>query len=205
MLLSCIYRCDQNFGSGHVFDVLRGKETDKVVRFNHWNLSTYGIGAEYSEQQWRAVLRQLITQGRVRVDPDHFNVLRLAGDWREFISGDEPLELRIAAKKVKASRARAASVAADEPELSDDDEKFFEELRVWRKQKADAHEVPAYVIFDNKTLRAIARERPLTIEQLSDVKGVGAAKLENYGAEMLELVSESTSATSTKLPSGSRK
>jgi ATP-dependent DNA helicase RecQ len=208
MLLSCIYRCEQNFGSGHVFDVLRGKETDKVVRFNHWNLSTYGIGAEYSEQQWRAVLRQLITRGMVRVDPDHFNVLRLSGDWREFISGDQPLELRIAAKKVKASRAKAAAGGADEDPLTVDDELFFEELRVWRKQKADAHEVPAYVIFDNKTLRAIARERPATIEQLGDVKGVGAAKLENYGEEMLQLVAESssiTSASSTKLPSGSRK
>lgn len=196
MLLSCIYRCDQNFGSGHVFDVLRGKETDKVVRFNHWNLSTYGIGAEYGEQQWRAVLRQLITRGLVRVDPDHFNVLRLAGDWHEFISSDQPLELRIAAKKVKASRAKAAAVGADEDPLTEDDERFFEELRVWRKQKADAHEVPAYVIFDNKTLRAIARERPSSIERLGEVKGVGAAKLENYGDEMLQLVAESVVAPS---------
>ena len=80
----------------------------------------------------------LITRGMVTVDPDHFNVLRLTGDWREFISGDEPLELRIAAKKVKASRAKAAQVAADEDPLSEDDERFFEELRLWRKQKAEA-------------------------------------------------------------------
>ncbi|MGH2905578.1 MAG: DNA helicase RecQ [Solirubrobacterales bacterium] len=193
MLLSCIFRCDQNFGSGHVFDVLRGKETDKVHRFNHWNLSTYGVGAEYSEQQWRAVLRQLIARGMVRVDTDHFNVLRLSGDWREFITSDEPLELRVAAKKVKAARSRPAAVAEGEEPLAPADEEFFEQLRAWRKQQADEHEVPAYVIFDNKTLRAIARERPDSVEALSEVKGVGAAKLENYGDEVLGLVAASAS------------
>jgi ATP-dependent DNA helicase RecQ len=190
MLLSCIYRCDQNFGSGHIFDVLRGKETDKVHRFNHWNLSTWGVGAEYSEQQWRAVLRQLIASGYVMVDSDHFNVLRLAGDWREFITSDQPLELRIAVKKQKAEKAsrKAAATAEDEDPLTPEDELFLEELRVWRKREADERALPAYMIFDNKTLRAIARERPGSTEALSDVRGVGAAKLESYGPAVLELV-----------------
>ena len=190
MLLSCIYRCDQNFGSGHIFDVLRGKETDKVHRFNHWNLSTWGVGAEYSEQQWRAVLRQLIASGYVRVDSDHFNVLRLAGGWREFITSDEPLQLRVAVKKQKADKSarRAATAAEDEDPLTPDDEIFLEELRVWRKQQADERALPAYMIFDNKTLRAIARERPTSTDELSAVRGVGAAKLEAYGSAVLELV-----------------
>lgn len=189
MLLSCIYRCEQNFGSGHVFDVLRGKETDKVVRFNHWNLSTYGIGAEYNDQQWRAVLRQLIAQGMVATDPDHFNVLRLTGEWRAFITSDEPLYLRIAAKNVKASKSkRGASVPDDEEPMSTEQEEFFEELRVWRKAQADERDVPAYRIFDNRTLREIARSRPATLAALADVKGVGAAKLESYGAAVLSLV-----------------
>jgi ATP-dependent DNA helicase RecQ len=194
MLISCIYRCDQNFGSQHIFDVLRGRETDKVHRFNHWNLSTWGIGAEVSEQQWRAVLRQLIAIGYVRVDPDHFNVLRLAGDWREFVKSEDPLELRVAAKKERPSKKRAAAVAEGEDPLTPDDELLFESLRTWRKAEADERAVPAYVIFDNKTLRGIARSRPSTIDQLAEVKGVGAAKLETYGAAVLNRVSEAPDA-----------
>jgi ATP-dependent DNA helicase RecQ len=190
MLISCIYRCEQNFGSQHIFDVLRGRETDKVHRFNHWNLSTWGIGADVSEQQWRAVLRQLIAIGYVRVDPDHFNVLRLAGDWREFVKSDDPLELRVAVKKERATKKKksAAAVAEGEDPLTPDDEILFEALRTWRKAEADERAVPAYVIFDNKTLRGIARSRPSTIDQLADVKGVGAAKLETYGEAVLRLV-----------------
>ncbi len=190
MLLSCIYRCEQNFGSGHIFDVLRGKETDKVARFNHWNLSTFGIGAEFSDQQWRAVLRQLIARGMVRVDSDHFNVLRLSGEWRDFVKSSDPLELRVAVKRAAPAAKRAARVPDDEPELSPDDERLLEELRVWRKRLADEKSLPAYMVFDNKTLRAIARTRPSTSDELADVRGVGAAKLESYGAAVLELVAD---------------
>ncbi|MGB1583051.1 MAG: DNA helicase RecQ [Solirubrobacterales bacterium] len=188
MLLSCIYRCDQNFGSGHIFDVLRGKETDKVARFNHWNLSTFGIGSEFSDQQWRAVLRQLIARGMVRVDSDHYNVLRLSGSWRDFVTSNDPLELRVAVKHAATAVKRAAKVPDDEPELSADDERLLDELRVWRKRLADEKALPAYMVFDNKTLRAIARTRPRTLDELADVRGVGAAKLEAYGAAVLELV-----------------
>ena len=187
MLLSCIFRCDQNFGSQHVIDVLRGKETDKVHRFNHWNLSTWGIGAEVTEQQWRAVLRALVARGMVYQDSEHFNVLRLGGDWREFITSDEPLELRVAVKKSKAQR-KQLKTPEDEDPLSADDEIFLEQLRVWRKSEADERALPAYMIFDNKTLRAIARERPSSLDELSAVRGVGAAKLETYGSQVLELV-----------------
>jgi ATP-dependent DNA helicase RecQ len=194
MMLSCIFRCEQNFGGQHIIDVLRGKETDKVHRFNHWNLSTWGIGSEVTPQQWQAVQRALIARGLVTVDADHFNVLRLTGDWREFITSDDPLELRIAVKKARKSASRAAAVAADEPPLTPDDELLFEHLRTWRKALADERDVPAYVIFDNKTLRGIARERPASIEALADVKGVGAAKLETYGAAVLDQVAQAPDA-----------
>ncbi len=192
MLISCIYRCEQNFGAGHVIDVLRGKETDKVHRFNHWNLSTWGIGADVSEQQWRAVLRGLVARGFVVQDTEHFNVLRLTGDWREFVRGDEPLDLRVAAKRVKA--AKRASVPDDEDPLTPDDELLFEALRAWRKSEADERGLAAYMIFDNKTLRGIARSRPGTLDQLAEVKGVGAAKLESYGEAVLDQVSRSPDA-----------
>lgn len=188
MLLSCIYRCEQNFGSRHIFDVLRGKETDKVARFNHWNLSTFGVGSDYSDQQLRAVLRQLIARGMVRVDSDHFNVLRLAGGWREFIAGDQPFELRVEAKRPPKAARRAATVTADEEPLSEEEEQLLEHLRQWRKRQADERAIPAYMVFDNRTLRAIARERPGSSDDLAEVRGVGAAKLESYGEQILQVV-----------------
>jgi ATP-dependent DNA helicase RecQ len=193
MLLSCIFRCDQNFGAGHVIDVLRGKETDKVHRFNHWNLSTWGIGADVSEQQWRAVLRGLVARGFVQQDTGHFNVLRLSGGWREFIRGDERFELRVTAKRTKAAR-KAAPLPEDEAPLTPDEGLLFERLREWRKGEADRHALPAYVIFDNRTLRAIARGRPATLEQLAELRGVGVAKLEKYGTAVLEQVSRAPDA-----------
>ncbi|MBI4897665.1 MAG: DNA helicase RecQ [Actinobacteria bacterium] len=197
MLLSCIYRCEQNFGSGHVFDVLRGNETEKVARFGHQRLSTFGVGAEYGEQQWRSVLRQLVARGYVRVDPEHFNVLRLAGEWRPFITSDAALPLRKAVKAARASSKSSGRASAGtgravvEPApLDAAGEALFERLRAWRREQADARDVPAYVIFGNATLHEIALCRPATLEQLASVKGVGDAKLENFGAAVLELVAE---------------
>jgi ATP-dependent DNA helicase RecQ len=187
MFLSCVYRCDQNFGAGHVIDVLRGKETDKVHRFNHWNLSTWGIGAEVSEQQWRAVQRGLVARGLIYQDNEHFNVLRLSGQWQEFIKSDQPLELRVAVKRAKAAKEKAA-LPKDEDPLTPEQEVLFDSLREWRKRQADERELPAYMIFDNKTLRALARERPETLDQFSAVRGVGEAKLESYGNELIELI-----------------
>ncbi len=161
MLIRCIYRCDQNFGSQHIFDVLRGRETDKVHRFNHWNLSTWGIGAEISEQQWRAVLRQLIAVGYVRVDPSTSACSASPATGASSSRAMSRCRLRVAAKKERASKKRAAAVAEGEDPLTPDDELLFEALRTWRKAEADERGVPAYVIFDNKTLRGIARTRPV--------------------------------------------
>ena len=189
MLISCIYRCDQNFGSPSTSSTCcAARETDKVHRFNHWNLSTWGIGAEITEQQWRAVLRQLIAVGYVRVDPEHFNVLRLAGDWREFVKSEDPLELRVATKKERASKKRAAAVAEGEEPLTPDDEVLFESLRTWRKAEADERGVPAYVIFDNKTLRGIARNAPVNDRAAGRRQGRRRGETRAYGGEVLELV-----------------
>ncbi len=193
MFLSCIYRCDQNFGAGHIIDVLRGRETDKVHRFNHWNLSTWGIGSEVSEQQWRAVQRGLVARGLIYQDTDHFNVLRLSGDWREFVKSEDPLELRVAVKRAKPTRRREA-LPDDEAPLTPDEEILFESLRTWRKEQADARGLAAYMVFDNKTLRGIARSRPTSLEALAEVRGVGAAKLETYGPAVLERVAQAPDA-----------
>ncbi len=193
MFLSCIYRCDQNFGAGHIIDVLRGKETDKVHRFNHWNLSTWGIGSEVSEQQWRAVQRGLVARGLIFQDTDHFNVLRLSGDWREFVKSEDPLELRVAVKRAKPARRRE-TLPDDEAPLTPDEEILFESLRTWRKEQADERGLAAYMVFDNKTLRGIARSRPASLEALAEVRGVGVAKLETYGPAVLERVAQAPDA-----------
>lgn len=188
MFLSCIYRCGQNFGSGHIIDVLRGKLTDKVARFDHTELSTFGVGVEYGQQEWRSVLRQLVALGMVRVDKDHFNVLRLAGDWREFITGEQPLMLRVSTKLKKVKPEKTAAKSRTESQLSDAEHELFEKLRAWRKEQAQERSVPAYIIFDNKTLVAIAEQAPKALAELAEVKGVGAMKLENYGDQLLELI-----------------
>jgi ATP-dependent DNA helicase RecQ len=194
MFLSCVYRCEQNFGAGHVIDVLRGKETDKVHRFNHWNLSTWAIGAEVSERQWRAVQRGLVARGLIFQDTEHFNVLRLTGDWREFLKSDDPFELRVAVKRERAAKRKAA-LPDDEAPLTPEQESLYERLSGWRRQEAGERDLPAYMIFDNRTLRTIARERPADLDELGRVRGIGEAKLERHGEIVLQLVAAETSAS----------
>lgn len=191
-LLSCIYRCEQNFGSGHIFDVLAGKRTEKVERFGHDRLSTFGIGADLSEQQWRSVLRQLIARGMVRVDPDHFNVLRLSAGWREFATSDDSLPLRVLTKPIRATRTRRVDDAVTS-ELDSAGEELFERLREWRREQADERGVPAYVIFHDSTLREIAAARPSTVGELENIKGIGATKLQNYGEALIAVTTAARS------------
>ncbi|MBJ7347172.1 MAG: DNA helicase RecQ [Thermoleophilaceae bacterium] len=191
-MLSCIYRCEQNFGAGHVMDVLRGKDTEKVMRFGHDQLSTFGIGAELSVALWRTVLRALIADGLVRVDNDHFGVLRLAGEWRDFVTSDDPLMLR---KQTKPARAVKEKRAPGPPQvdgvvvqLTADDELLLDALRQWRRQQSELRGVPAFVVFHDATLYELASLRPTDLDQLATVKGIGAAKLEAYGEELLQLI-----------------
>jgi ATP-dependent DNA helicase RecQ len=193
-LMSCIYRCSHasgfGFGAQHVIDVLRGKATAKVEQFGHERLSTFGIGAGLDAAQWRSVLRQLVMLRLVRVDHANFNVLRLAAECKEVLTGqrrvllrrhvDRPSAKRGARRPVDTSRVSAAQV----PEAAS----VFEELRRWRADVAREHGVPAYTVFHDKTLHEIARELPRTLEELHAVSGVGATKLERYGAALLEIV-----------------
>ncbi len=194
-LMSCIWRCEQNFGSGHVIDVLRGRDTEKVLRFGHDRLSTFGIGADLSVAQWRAVLRQLIARGLVRVDSAHYGVLRLAGEWREFLRGDEPLPVRRAVKVAKAQKPRKTPEPV--PELDATGERLLETLREWRRERAAERALPAYAIFHDSTLIELAARRPTGLAALAEIKGLGEKKLENYGDALLELIGEAGQPTAT--------
>ncbi len=188
-LLSTIYRCQQSGGYGfaatHVIDVLRGKVTDKVARFGHQRLSTFGIGADRSEAEWRLLLRHLVAQHVVDVDHAHFNVLRLAEASRAVLRGEARIELRMQEQEPRRRTKRRAAVDG----LDTSAEPLFERLREWRAGVAREHGVPAYVVFHDGTLRAIAQQRPRALEELAQVSGVGTAKLARYGEAVIGIVS----------------
>jgi len=194
-LLSTIYRVQQtsgfSFGSGHVMDILRGKTTDKVTQYGHAALSTFGIGADLSETQWRAVLRQLIAISAVAVDAQAFNTLKLTDASRAVLKGEVPVRLRVslAASHERKTR-RAATVAAPKAPIDLDTagQNRFAALKAWRFDVAKAHNLPAYVIFHDATLAAIAQCAPQSLGDLQGISGIGARKLEAYGAAVLAVV-----------------
>ena len=189
-LLSTIYRCNQasgfGFAASHVIDVLRGKATEKVEKFGHASLSTFGIGQELAEAEWRLLLRQLVAERIVEVDYDTYNVLRLTEASRAVLRGERTIRLRrpsAAPARRGRSKGKGASAA-----VAGVDAPLFERLRTWRAAVAKEHGVPAYVVFHDGTMRAIAAARPSSLDELAGISGVGEKKLERYGAELIRLV-----------------
>ncbi|HZY17366.1 MAG TPA: DNA helicase RecQ [Ramlibacter sp.] len=193
-LLSTIYRVQQmsgiSFGAGHIMDILRGRKTEKVAQFGHDQVSTFGIGAEFSELQLRGVLRQLIAVGALAVDPQAFNTLQLTEGSRAVLKGERQVLLREsvsqpAARKRRESRPGAPASAAAAG-LTDAGQGRFAALKAWRADVARAHNLPAYVIFHDATLAAIAAADPRSIADLEGISGIGAKKLETYGPGVLD-------------------
>jgi ATP-dependent DNA helicase RecQ len=209
--LSCIYRFQQaaaadggwrapgRFGAGHLIDVLRGKPTDKVRQYGHESLSTFGIGADLSEARWRGVLRQLLALGHLQAEGEH-GTLALAPSARAVLRGEVGLTMRLAPEGAaggpagRGTRRGAAGRAGDARErvaaLELDAEALqrFAALKAWRSEIARAHNLPAYVVFHDSTLAAMAREQPATLDALSQIGGVGSKKLEAYGRQILEVL-----------------
>ncbi len=209
-LLSCIYRFHQHggfraprqFGAVHLIDVLRGKRNEKVAQYGHAELSTFGIGADLSESQWRGVIRQLLALGHLRAEGD-FNTLALTDSARAVLRGGIEVRLREPAEKApRAGRSRKgrgvgrgvgprAGGATGAPlPLDDDAQARFAALKAWRTEVARAHNVPAYVVFHDATLAEMARECPTSMDALAGIGGVGAKKLERYGQEILRRLEE---------------
>ncbi|WP_426117065.1 DNA helicase RecQ [Massilia sp. PWRC2] len=190
-LLSTIYRVDQRFAAGHVIDVLRGVSSERITQWHHDALSVYGIGAERSEQEWRAILRQAIALGLVTVDHEVYSSLKLTDAARPVLKGGQQVQLRQYQKPVKQKRAPGAAAKPHlEMELSKSEQAIFEKLRWWRVETARAHGVPAYVIFVDATLREIAKVKPSSIDDLRGVTGVGEKKLVSYGDEIVAIINE---------------
>jgi ATP-dependent DNA helicase RecQ len=182
--LSAIYRTGQRFGAGHVIDVLLGKATDKVAQWRHGELSVFGVGTDLDDKRWRAVIRALAAKGWVEVDHDAYGALKLTEAARPVLKGEVQVMLREpAAKKRKEKRKVGAAL-----DLSAQDAALFDRLRDWRRQTALEHDVPAYVIFHDATLQEIALRKPADLAELGTISGIGARKLESYGASLMEVL-----------------
>ncbi|HJV81257.1 DNA helicase RecQ [Noviherbaspirillum sp.] len=189
-LLSTIYRVDQRFGAGHVIDVLRGADSEKIKQWRHEKLSTFGIGSETSEAEWRAILRQAIALGFVVVDHDAYGSLKLTDEARPVLRGERTVQLRQYQKPAKKKRETSRTKNYVESDLSSAEQAIFEKLRWWRVETARKHNVPAYVIFHDATMREIAKAKPASIGDLRNISGVGEKKLETYGEEIISLIAE---------------
>lgn len=195
-MLSCIYRVQQasgiSFGAGHIMDILRGKMTEKMAQYGHDKLSTFGIGADLAEAQWRGVLRQLIARNMVRVDAEAFSTLQLLPDARQVLKGEVSVVLREQAAGAKAGgrgkRVTKTSVKGlAEAALNAGALERLARLKAWRAEVAREHNLPAFVIFHDATLRAIAERAPQSLDELDGISGIGAKKREAYGAEVLRV------------------
>jgi ATP-dependent DNA helicase RecQ len=187
-LLSTIYRVDQRFAAGHIIDVLRGVTSERITQWRHDALSVYGIGNDRSEQEWRAIVRQAIALGLVTVDHDSYSSLKLTDAARPVLKGGQKVQLRQYQKPVKPKRQPSAPKGYVEMDLSKSEQAIFDKLRWWRVETAREHGVPAYVVFQDATLREIAKVKPTSLEQLRGVTGVGEKKLVSYGDEIVALI-----------------
>jgi ATP-dependent DNA helicase RecQ len=192
-LLSTVYRVQQHsgfgFGAGHIMDIVRGKTGDKVQQYGHDSLSTFGLGRDYSEQQLRAVLRQLLALGALAVDTEAFQTLRLTEGSRPVLKGEVPILLRVPSRaSPSGSHTRTRRGGPPQPALDGPAEARYLALKAWRGEVARAHNLPAYVIFHDATLQAIAQACPETEDALLDISGIGQQKRQAYGAEVLRVV-----------------
>jgi len=188
-VLSAVFRTGERFGIGHVIDVLKGADTDKIRQWEHTELSVYGIGDSLSRDEWTSVIRQLIHRGYLRQDIAQYSALKFEAGARDVLRGDIELMLARPRAVVRPAEKRAKrSGAALSIEPGGPDEPLFERLRELRREIAAEQQVPAYVVFSDKSLADMAVSRPTSREEFLGVHGVGEAKLERYGEVFLDAI-----------------
>jgi ATP-dependent DNA helicase RecQ len=189
--LSCVIRTGERFGASHVIDVLLGTSTDKVLQYGHSELSTFGIGTDLSEQQWRTVFRQLVALGLLVADPAKHGALQLTEESRPVLRGERAITLREDVRRPKKTRTRSApAVARSFGDVTEADLELWEALRDVRTALAKEQGVPPYVIFHDSTLREIVEKRPTTLDAFSAISGVGVSKLERYAPHFLAVLAQ---------------
>jgi ATP-dependent DNA helicase RecQ len=189
-LLSTIVRLQrergQAFGAGHLIDILRGSSTERIRQQGHGSLSTYGLGADLSEQDWRSVIRQLLARG-ILVAQGEYGTLAIGEPASAVLRGSAPVPLRRDVMGRSGATPRVRKAAASDS-LDAGDRPLFEALREWRAGVAKELGVPAYIVFGDATLRALAELRPASLAELDGVSGIGAKKREAYGDAVLEVI-----------------
>jgi ATP-dependent DNA helicase RecQ len=196
--LSAVYRTGQRFGSGHVISVLRGDENERVLSLNHHQLSTFGIGADMDDKQWRSIFRQLLAAGLLETDAEGYGTLRLGSSSRAVLSGAEKVRLREDARPEKATRRRRDSKLSTGEKSSGGslgieayEQTTWDALRALRTQLAKQQGVPPYVVFHDATLLSMLRAMPANEDELATISGVGEAKLKRYGRDFLAVINAS--------------
>jgi len=180
--LSAILRTNEYFGAGHLIDILTGKVTDKVRQRGHDSLPTFGVGKDMSKQNWQAIFRQMMGHDLVRPDPERHGALRMTDPAVPILKGQAGITLR--EDMVQAGDRRPAPRAL----VSDEDAPLLSALKAKRRGFAEAQGVPAYIVFNDRTLIEMAEVRPVTLDQMARIGGVGAKKLDQYGDAFLEVI-----------------
>ena len=185
MALSCVYRTGQRFGAKHVIGVLLGETTERIMNLGHDKLSTYGIGKSLDATQWRSVFRQLIAHGFLCSDSEGFGSLKLTSACRPLLRGEQQIQLR---RDKKLSKKKPESAKPRSEAIHPKDEGLWNALRQCRRELAEKQGVPPYVIFHDATLLQMVEQRPANTDDLSNISGIGARKLELYGKDFLIVI-----------------
>ena len=189
--LSCVFRTNQRFGVKHLVAVLRGEDDERVRSLGHDRLTTFGIGKELDERQWRSVFRQLVAAGLLATDEEGYGVLRLTPASRAVLRGEAAIQLRRPTERVERRRSKKSprsDASRQSLDIAPHETHLWNELRSTRARLAREQSVPAYVIFHDATLLQMLRERPQTSDEFSAISGVGAAKLARYGEAFLQVL-----------------
>ena len=189
--LSCVYRTGQRFGVIYLIDVLLGKSNERMRRFRHDTITTFGIGTELDQREWRSVFRQLVARGFLGVDMEGHGGVHLTPSSRGVLRGETTLFLR---KDLAPEKRRRSKVARPPPPESEHDASLWETLRAHRLELAKAQGVPPYVIFHDSALLEMTRTLPMSLEALATISGVGQVKLERYGDSFLDVLRAHASA-----------
>jgi ATP-dependent DNA helicase RecQ len=183
MALSAILRTGEWFGAGHLIDILRGTATEKVRQRAHNEIPTFGVGKDMSKAQWQAIFRQMMGHDLIRPDPERHGGLRLTENARPLLKGEAQIQLR--KDSITSANDRRPVVKSL---VSDENAPLLSALKANRRALAEQQKVPAYIIFNDKTLIEMAEKRPKNLDEMAAIGGVGAKKLESYGKGFLSVI-----------------
>jgi len=190
--LSCVYRTEERFGASYIIDVLLGSNTERITNFGHDKISTFGIGKEYSKNQWKSIFRQLVAKRLLVVDIEGHGGYRLGENCKALFRGEESVLLREETFSKKSGRDKKSKNQKTRTTLNNkNDEALFQDLRAHRLELAGEQKIPPFVIFHDTTLLEMAQTRPTTISEFAQLSGVGKAKLERYADSFLAVIKKS--------------